>query len=157
VASALVFGIAPAWQALSTDLVAALKSAGLAASARRRTIGRNALVSSQVALALVLLVAAGMLLDGFQKALALNPGFRTDHIMIMEFDTSFVRYSAEQSRQFYRSLIDRARALPGVRSATLTAAVPLSPSQSGETVIPEGYQFPRGQESVFSFGSSVDE
>ena len=61
----------------------------------------------------------------------LNPGFRTDHIMAMEFDTSFVRATSEQSREFYRSLIDRARALPGVRSATLTGVVPLSNSQSG--------------------------
>jgi predicted permease len=157
VASALVFGLAPAWQALRTDLVSALKCAGLAASAGRRTIGRNALVISQIALALVLLVATGMLLDGFQKALALNPGFRTDHIMGMEFDTSFVRYTEDQSRDFYGNLIDRARALPGVRSATLSAAVPLYPNQSGETVIPDGYQFPKGEESIFSFASSVDE
>ncbi len=156
-ASALVFGLAPAWQALRTDLVPALKSGGLGASGARRTIGRNALVIGQVALSVVLLVAAGMLLDGFRKALVLNPGFRTDHLMTMEFDTSFVRYNAEQSRQFYRNLIDRARALPGVRSATLSAAIPLSPNQSGEAVIPEGYLFPKGQESEFSFGSSVDE
>ena len=156
-ASTLVFGIAPAWQALKTDLVPALRSAGLTASARRRTIGRNALVVGQVALSLVLLVAAGMLLDGFRKALALNPGFRTDHIMLMEFDTSFVRYTPEQSRQFYHDLMDRVRALPGVRSAALGGAVPLSNNQSGETVIPEGYQFPKGQESVSLMASSVDE
>jgi predicted permease len=156
VMSALVFGIAPAWQALKTDLVPALRSAGLTSSARRRTIGRNALVVSQVALSLVLLVATGMLLDGFRKVLVINPGFRIDHIMTMAFDTSLVPASAA-THDFYRNLIDRARALPGVRSATLSQVVPLAPSQAGQTVIPEGFQFPKGQESVQILGNIVDE
>ena len=155
--SALVFGIAPAWQALKTDLIPALRSAGLTAVARRRTIGRNALVVGQVALSLILLVAAAMLLEGFRKTLALNPGFRTDHIMTMQFDTSFVRATPEQSREFYRNLIDRARALPGVRSATLASVIPLSPAQSGLALVPEGYQMPKGQETVSSLSNSVDE
>jgi predicted permease len=154
--SALVFGIAPAWQALKTDLVPALRSAGLTASARRRTIGRNALVVSQVALSVVLLVAAGMLFDGFRKILVMNPGFRVDHILTMDFDTSLVQASPA-THNFYRNLIDRARALPGVRSATLSLVVPLAPAQSGQTVIPEGYQFTKGQETAQVFQNAVDE
>ncbi len=157
VASTLLFGLAPAWQAARTDLIPALRAAGLTASARRRTIGRDVLVIGQVALSLVLLVAAGMLLEGFRKTLVLNPGFRTDHIMTMQFDTRLVRYTPEQSRQFYRNLVDRARALPGVKSATLAEAVPLSPGQSSQIVIPEGYQFPKGQESATEFGEGIDE
>jgi predicted permease len=156
VLSALVFGIAPAWQALKTDLVPALRSAGLTASARRRTIGRNALVVSQVALSLVLLVATGMLLDGFRKVLVMNPGFRIDHIMTMDFDTSLVPAS-EATHEFYRNLIDRARALPGVKSATLSFVVPLAPNQSNQTVIPEGFQFPKGQESAQVLQNAIDE
>ena len=156
VLSALVFGIAPAWQALKTDLVPALRSAGLTASARRRTIGRNALVVSQVALSLVLLVATGMLLDGFRKVLVMNPGFRIDHIMTMDFDTSLVPAS-EATHEFYRNLIDRARALPGVKSATLSLVVPLAPNQSNQTVIPEGFQFPKGQESAQVLQNAIDE
>jgi macrolide transport system ATP-binding/permease protein len=157
VASTLLFGLAPAWQAARTDLIPALRSAGLTASAHRRTIGRNALVVGQVALSLVLLVAAGMLLDGFRKTLVMNPGFRTDHIMTMQFDTALVRYTPEQSRQFYRNLVDRTRALPGVKSVTLAGAVPLSPGQSSQVVIPEGYQFPKGQEWATEFGEAIDE
>jgi putative ABC transport system permease protein len=156
VLSALVFGIAPAWQALKTDLVPALRSAGLTASARRRTIGRNALVVSQVALSLVLLVATGMLLDGFRKVLVMNPGFRIDHIMTMDFDTSLVPASPA-THEFYRNLIDRARALPGVKSATLSLVVPLAPNQSNQTVIPEGFQFPKGQESAQVLQNAIDE
>ncbi len=156
VLSALVFGIAPAWQALKTDLVPALRSAGLTASARRRTIGRNALVISQVALSVVLLVAAGMIFDGFRKILTMNPGFRIDHILTMDFDTSLVPASAA-THDFYRNLIDRARALPGVKSATLSLVVPLAPTQSNQTVIPEGFQFPKGQETTDVLQNSVDE
>ncbi len=155
--SALAFGLAPAWQAGKTDLVSTLKSAGLVSSARRRTIGRNALVVAQVALSLVLLVAASIVLDGFRKSLVMNPGFRTDHVMLMELDTSFARYSGEQSRQFYRNLLDRTRAVPGVTSASLAGAVPLMPGQSSVTVIPDGYQPPKGQETVTEFGQSADE
>jgi predicted permease len=157
VASTLLFGLAPAWQAARTDLIPALRSAGLNASAHRRTIGRDVLVIGQVALSLVLLVAAGMLLDGFRKTLGMNPGFRTDHIMTMQFDTRLVRYTPEQSQQFYRNLVDRARGLAGVKSATLAEVVPLSPGQSAQVVIPEGYQFPKGQESATEFGEAIDE
>jgi len=157
IVSALIFGIAPAWQAVKTDLIGGLRSAGLSSSARRRTLGRNALVVGQVALSLVLLVAAGMIFDGFRKALVMNPGYRTDHLMLMEFDTRFVRYTDDQSKIFYRTLSDRAAALPGVRSVALGQAVPMTPGQMNQTVIPEGYQFPKGQETVTTLGSIVDE
>ena len=156
-ASALIFGLAPALQAIKTDLIPALKSAGLTASAKRRTLGRNALVVSQLALAMVLLVCSGMLLEGFRNLLVLNPGFRRDHLMMTEFDTSFVRYTDTQSREFYKKLMDRAREIPGARSATLMYSVPLAPTASSENVLPEGYQFPAGQESTPIFSTVVDE
>ena len=157
VASALAFGLAPAWQAGKTDLVSTLKSAGLTQSSRSRTIGRNALVVAQVAFSLILLVAASMILDGFRKSLVLKPGFRTDHVMLMDLDTSFARYSDERSQQFYRNVLDRVRALPGVTSAALAESIPFTPAQSNFALIPEGYQLPKGQETVTVFGESVDE
>ncbi len=157
VASSLAFGLVPAWQAGRTDLVNALKSAGLTSSARRRTVGRNALVIAQVAFSMVLLVAASMVLDGFRKALVMNPGFRTDHIMTMEFDTSFVRYSGEQSREFYRNLVDRTRTIAGVQSVALAQAVPLAPGQGSFSVVPDGYQLPKNQDAVTTLGERADE
>lgn len=77
VASAVLFGLAPA-----------LKSATAGSTGSNRTIGRNILVIAQVALSTILLVASGMLLDGFGKLLALDPGFHVDHRLMMEFDTS---------------------------------------------------------------------
>ena len=78
---------------------------------------------------------------------------------MMSADTSFVRYTPVQTRDFYRHLADRARALPGVASVALTSAIPLDPDDAPgiEAVIPEGYRFPRGQESVSVRAAAVDE
>jgi putative ABC transport system permease protein len=156
-ASALIFGLVPALQTSKTDLIPALKSAEPGQGGRQRTLGRNSLVIVQVALSMILLIATGMLLDGFRKSLVLNPGFRTDHILTTEFDTSLVRYTPAQTHDFYKNLVDRARAVPGVRAVTLGAVVPLAPAQSGETVIPEGFEFPKGQVNVSVLSSAVGE
>src|SRR5262245_8570881 len=153
--SAVLFGLAPAWHALRTSLVPALKSTEGIETARRRTIGRNVLVIAQVALSMVLLVAAGMLQNGFSNALAADPGFRTDHLMTLALDTSFTRYTPAQTHDFYRDLVDRARALPGVRSVTLTDAVPLSRGFRTRA-IPEGHQFPAGQQTATFAAGIVD-
>jgi predicted permease len=156
ITSAVLFGVAPAWQSLKTDVIPALKSAEPGQTPRQRTLGRNALVVAQVALSMVLLVVAGMLLDAFRKSLALNPGFRTDHLMIMSLDTSLVRYTPAQTHDFYRDLVERARALPGVASVALTSSIPLGQLQ-GETVIPEGYELPRGKDNVSLLAAVVDQ
>ena len=155
--SVLAFGLAPAFQSLKTELVSALKSSESNMAGRKRTLGRNSLVIVQIALSMVLLVASGMLLDGFRKTLVASPGFRTDHLLITEFDTSLVRYNPEKTVAFYRDLKDRVRALPAVRSAALTATVPFSNNQPSREVIPEGYQATKGQESVTLFFDVVDE
>ncbi len=157
VVSALLFGLAPALYCTRTDLVPALKANNQNSAGKRRTIGRNALVIAQVALSMAILVAAGMMVDGVRKTVTLDPGFRTDHRMMMEFDTALVRYTNEQTRLFYRDLHDRARALPGVRSVAMTSYIPFSPSGTVRTVVPEGYQFPKGRESEAVGAAVVDE
>lgn len=146
VASALLFGLAPALQSMKVRLVPALKSAELGES-RRRFIGRRLLVVTQIALSMVLLVAAGMVQEGFRKTIALDPGFRTDHLITMALDTSFVRYTPSQTHSFYRNLVDRARTLPGARSVTLTSALPLDRG-ARISVTPEGYSFPQGKDNA---------
>ena len=106
---------------------------------------------------MALLVAAGMLVDAVGKTLKFDPGFRTDHLLMMEFDTSLVRYTDDQTREFYRSLRDRASAMPGVRSVAMTCYVPFSPSGYGKSVVPEGYEFPKGKDSASTAAAVVDE
>ncbi len=157
VMSALLSGLAPAWQSLKTQLVPALKAAEPGETTRPRTIGRNVLVVGQVALSMILLLVTGMLLDGFRKLLVLNPGFRTDRVVMMALDTSIARYTPVETKNFYRALADRARALPGVASVALTSWVPLDRGGDLNSVIPEGSELPRGQESETVFSAAVDE
>jgi predicted permease len=157
VLSAVLFGLVPALRSLKTELVPALKASSAGLTVRGRTIGRNVLVVGQVALSMVLLVAAGMLLDGFRKMLRVDPGFSTDHRLMIELDTSLVRYTPGQTRDFYRKLADHARAVPGVRSATLARSIPFLPNQFATSVAPEGYQFPKGQDTDSLVANIVDE
>jgi putative ABC transport system permease protein len=157
VVSSVVFGLTPALRSLKTDLVPALKANSGGQAAGGRTIGRNTLVVGQIALSMVLLVAASMLLTGFRKMLAADPGFSTDRRLMLGFDTSLVRNTPPQTRDFYRKLIDQTRALAGVRSASLARSIPFSPEQYGASVAPEGYQFPKGQNADSLFANIVDQ
>jgi predicted permease len=154
-ATAILFGLVPALQSTRSDLVSALK-AGPSDQNRKRLFGRNALVTVQIAGAVVLLVAASQLFRGFGYLLSHNPGFRFDHQLGMRFDPTLIRYTPEQTAQFYKQLIQRVREVPGVKSATLSSAIPMN-NWGGEIVIPEGYQFPRGQESASVWASAVDD
>jgi len=155
--SAVCFGLVPAWQSLKTRVVLSLKSAEPGATPRRRTAGRNVLVIAQVALSMTLLVAAGVLVDAFRKALLLDPGFRTTHLLRMSTDTSLAGYSPEQTRLFYRRLIERTEGLPGVVSATLTSGVPLEGWGWAWPMIPEGYRFADDERSNIIWCAAVDE
>jgi putative ABC transport system permease protein len=76
----------------------------------------------------------------------------------MRFDPRLVRYDQARSRQFFQELADRARAVPGVKSVTMTTAIPMSnDSIDFATIAPEGFQFPPGKENVRVLASKVDE
>jgi len=155
--SALVFGLAPALRSAKTDLVPALKT-GETAAWHRRTLGRNALVIAQVALSLMLLSAATLFVRTLRKVVLGNPGFRTDHLMMMSFDPSLAHYSPEKSRQFFETLTESARRLPGVTNAALSRMIPFDGSTlTTQNIAPEGYQFPQGKTSDSVFSNAVDE
>ncbi len=155
-ASCLFFGLVPAWQTARTDFVGALKMGGGGASGPRGTFGRDILVTGQISLAMVVLVAACMFLAGFRNILAKPPEFRTDHLIGMDTAPAVLHYSPPQTKAFYRRLVDLVRAMPGVAEVAMTEALPLSPSQSIVTVVPEGYRFPKGREKTVAFGAAVD-
>jgi predicted permease len=146
VLSTFLFGLTPALQTTRVDLVTSLKS-GDADIGRRRFWGRNLIVIGQVALSLVILVVSAVIWQGFRDQLAQGPGYRTDGLYLTGFDTQPIHYSQEQSRKFYKELLDRTRSAPGVRSAALASDVPLGFNQSNLTVVPEGYSLPPGQQA----------
>jgi putative ABC transport system permease protein len=153
---ALFVGLAPALKSIRTNVIFNLKNTGTGMELRRRTLGRNILVITQIALSMVLLVATGMLLDAFRKTLVLNPGFHPDHLMMMEFDTSLVRYNGEQTKNFYRNLVLGSQALPGVRRVSLASSVPFA-AQNVREVVPEGYVFTKRRETLAVLAAVVDE
>jgi predicted permease len=157
VLSSILFGLAPALQITRPNLVDALKTAGADTPGRRRLLGRNLLVIGQVTASMALLLVASTLYDGFRIVLSAGPGYRIDHLLMMSFNPSLVRYKEAQSQQFLKQLADRARTAPGVKSVALASCVPMGTDQNGITMVPEGYQFPKGKESVDVMSSSVNE
>jgi predicted permease len=155
IATAILFGLIPALQSSKSDLVPALK-AGPSDQNRKRFFGRNTLVTAQIAGAVVLLVAATQLFRGFGYLLSHSPGFHVDQLLGMSFDPTLIRYTPEQTDQFYKKLIQRAGQVPGVKSVTLSSSIPMN-NWGGAVVIPEGYQFPQGQQSANVWASTVDD
>jgi len=154
--SCVFFGLAPAWQTVRMDFVSALKAGGDGTSGQPRTLARDVLIAGQIALAVVVLIAAGMFLAGFRKMLVMTPDFRTDHVISMDTAPALLHYSPEQTMVFYRQLVERVRSMPGVAGVAMTESLPLSPSQTTLTVVPEGYQLPKGREKTVVFGAAVD-
>jgi len=123
----VIFGLAPAWQCSRPDLNETLKEASRSASAgvsAGKT--RSGLVVAEVALATVLLVVAGLMLQSFARLLATDRGFRAERLLTVELDfsvagfTSWVRPTETRPQVRLRELIDRVRQLPGVESAGAT-------------------------------------
>jgi predicted permease len=146
----------PALQSSRTDLSSAMKS-GEADQTRKRFFGRNALVVVQIAGSLVLMAAATQFHRAFTDQLARNQGFRIDHRMTMRFDPTLLGYTSEQTAQFYKTLIERAQQAPGIKSAALSLSLPMTYHVQMEKVIPEGYSFPPGKETIDVMADVVDE
>jgi predicted permease len=124
--TALLFGLVPALRASRPNLVRALKDGPAVFGRVGRSGLRSALVVVQVALSLVLLVAAGLFLRSLGNASSIDIGFRPDNILIMTMDPKLQRYSHHKTVQFLSQLHDRVAALPGVRSVSFVGVVPLS-------------------------------
>jgi predicted permease len=154
--SAVLFGLAPAFQATRADLTAAMKATDAAGFGRRRWWGRALLVGGQVAVSVALLFLATFMYRGFQQRLASGPSYRTDHWLTMSFDPTLVRYSEAQAQQFFDQVAERARLVPGVKSVALASSVPMM-LLSSITMVPEGFQFPADTESATVPRSVVDE
>jgi predicted permease len=157
VVSAVLSGLAPAFRSRRPDLSTALKPGSADGGKRRILFGRNALVVGQVTASLLLLVLATQSYRGVQYLLSAPPGFRTDHLLTAGFDPSLARYTPEQTAEFYKRLLERARSLGGVKSAALAEALPYIPGGNQDRVVPEGYRLPAGTEAVSVITDAVSE
>jgi predicted permease len=116
-------GLWPALRASRFDLAGALKEGGNRLGAARHPL-RNILVIGQVAVSLVVLIASGLFLHSLQQMKELRLGFRADHQLMVSVDLGMQQYDEDRGRQFLEQLVTRAQSLPGVRSATLSSAIP---------------------------------
>lgn len=125
-AAALLAGILPALRTVRSDLHSTLREGGRGASTgREHHRVRNLLVGLQVALSVMLLVAAALFSESFVRSHALDLGFDPHGIMNAIMDVQFRGYDEAHGRAFYRQLLQKIRALPGVEGATLALSVPM--------------------------------
>jgi predicted permease len=142
VLAGLLCGLAPALLGPRLALSEALKSGALGIAGGRSRL-RSILVIAQVALALVLLVGAGLLLRSLQRVTAIALGFRPDHVLTVRMRLPESRYpTALKHRQFIEALLDRVSGLPGVESAGITNGLPLAGYGDAEAVLFEGQPAP---------------
>jgi len=145
VLTGIVCGLAPAFAALRTSVNEALKEGG-----RTGTAGggharlRSALVVGEIAIALALLVASGLLLRSFEKMRAVDLGFRPDHVLTASYSLPQNQYATQAAvDEFNHELIRRLRQLPGVKFAGMTSFLPASGGNSNTVFDAEGYVAPK--------------
>jgi predicted permease len=146
VATGLAFGLVPAMRAARVDLASALNEGGRRTSGDRRSRrARSALVVVQVALAMVLLVAAGLLMRSVARLMAVNPGFDPAGVLTAGLRLPGRDYpSARARRQAYDAMLDRVSHLPGVVSASASSLVPFSEQEDFYGLTIEGQPLPAG-------------
>jgi putative ABC transport system permease protein len=149
VASAVLFGVAPAILSLRTSPSAALKGAqrgAVGAGSAERHRARSGLVATEVALATILAVGGLLLFRSLLRLENVSPGFRTQNVLMFRAFLPPEKYkTAVQQREFYNTLLARLRALPGVRSAAFDAILPFT--GWGQAIFDiKGRDYPKGEQ-----------
>jgi putative ABC transport system permease protein len=137
----LFFGLAPALASAKPELTEALKEGGRGAtSGLRRNRLRNTFVVAEIALALVLLVGAGLLIKSFIRLQSVDPGFNSRNVLTMELALPVLKYPrGKPVIDFYAELQRRIKTIPGVKYAALTSILPLSGTNSDSSFHIEGF------------------
>jgi putative ABC transport system permease protein len=136
----LLFGLAPAWRSTRIQINQVLKDESpTSLSGSRRIHVSRFLVAGQVALSLVLLVGAGLFLKTFQNLLDVDPGFNRQGLVIVNASTKESAVPAVDQPRLFEVILDRIRAVPGVKSASASGIVPVGRNIWNELSFPEGY------------------
>lgn len=143
----VLFGLLPALQATKVDLQTALKGE-TSGTGTRRSLLKSGLIVLQVSLSLVLLVGGGLMLRALQRAQTLDLGFNPNNVVEASFDLRLQGYDKTRSLEFHQRLIERVRALPGVKSAGLVDLAPVDLHFSRAPVFTEGQPVERAKAPV---------
>ena len=145
-ATGIIFGLVPAWQASHVDLNASLKSGTRTGAGEHKTRLRNGLVMGEVALALVLLICAGLLIQTFSKLGHVQPGLRTDRLLTASVQVPNASYPKNENViAFYDRFLERVRTLPGVESGSAILPLPLGGANMVTDFDIEEHPLPEGQ------------
>lgn len=144
----LIFGLAPALQVSKPNLTESLKEGGRgsgAAGSRNRL--RSALVVSEIAMTLVLLVCAGLLIRTVMRLRGVDTGFDAQNILAMNIGLPSIKYPKPENQiAFFKQATERIASLPGVKAAGITSVLPLSDNFDGRGLVVEDQPRPRGEE-----------
>jgi predicted permease len=155
VATTLLFGLLPAMQSTRTDLVPALKN-----EVGSEKLGhwhlRDYVVAIQVALSVLLLVCSVLVVRSLQRALNAPIGYNPNGAVTASFDLDLQGYNEARGREFERRLLEKVRSIPGVESAALTDALPLTlGGSSSSSIFIEGQPKPKASEAPLAYEYSV--
>jgi predicted permease len=142
VLSAILFGLIPALRVTRVDLSPILKSSAGATTGEagnRRLSAGKVLVVAQVAISLILLVAAGLFVRSLSKLSQVNLGYQPENLILFQVDGASGGYKGPSNLRFQQELLDKFSNVPGVRAATLSSDGLFSHSESGDPVKVEGY------------------
>jgi len=157
VLTGVLFGVAPAVAGSRSDAVEALKEGGRHSASRQQRRVRDLFVAAEVALALMLLISAGLTIKSFWKLQQVDPGFSARNVLVMETELpTDSRYQKEAEQTlFYERVLANLEALPGVQAAAVTSSLPLderdqklSFSIEGRPLPPSGQLLPAGYRSI---------
>ncbi|HEX8145952.1 MAG TPA: ABC transporter permease [Pyrinomonadaceae bacterium] len=144
----VVFGLVPAFQSSAVNLHDTLKEGGRSGKVGVRRGVRNALVVTEMALAVVLLVGAGLLIRSFVELQHVNPGFEPRGVLGVQLSLPPNKYADRPARAaFVRQMLERVRAIPGVKGAGTTTTLPMSGQNSSGSFQIEGRQTAPGENS----------
>jgi predicted permease len=139
----IAFGLAPALHQSGLTQATALKEGSQQGGSGRSRL-RNGLVVAQVTACTVLLVGAALCVRSLVNARSIDPGFNPHNVLSASLNVEAFGYTEDRGRAYYASLLDRVRALPGVRAASLTDHLPLSSITRMEGIEIDGYQPAQG-------------
>jgi predicted permease len=151
----LIFGLVPAWSAGRVDPQTAMKAhgRGLTDGPSRFRVAK-ALVVAQIALSLVLVTGAGLLIGSWRKLATLNPGFRREGVLLVTADVLDTRAPADQRLALFRQMLDRVRAIPGVKNASLSRLTPIGHGSWNEVLQADGFT-PKSEDDALSWMNAV--
>ena len=154
IAAGVIFGLAPSLQATRPNITTALKDTAAQGGAAKSRL-RSVLVVAQIAISLVVLIAAGLVVRTLQQLHTMNPGFDPNNALTMSFDLGLQGYDDPRGQQFYRQLTERVQSLPGVESAVVASYLPLSLNFNSNNVYIEGKPVERGENAPLTMVGSV--